>query len=283
MPRIFLLLSLCFTGNAVWSQWQAGFSGGIANYQGDLAEKIFIPGMTRGFAGVHVRYELSQRIMLRAGLGFASVAGHDKYASSSWRRQRNLNFQTGITEGSLLAEIHTFKMDDKRFSPYVFGGLALFRYNPYTYDGQNEKQYLQPLGTEGQGLPGYDKEPYALNQWAIPFGGGLRFNLTPKIIVGAEIGIRKLFTDYLDDVSTSYAAAADLLQYRGATAVALAYRADELPGGSPIYPSKGTERGGPKYNDYYYFSALSLSFRLGDGGRYGSDSRRSGYGCPPGF
>jgi hypothetical protein len=283
MYRIMVFFLFCFFGHAAFAQWQVGLSGGVANYHGDLTDKVYLPALTKAMAGGHLGYELSQRVMLRGSLSLAKVAGHDRYSGKSSLRNRNLSFESKIYEASLVAEVHTFRMDDKRLSPYIFGGIALFHFNPYTFDTQNQVYYLQPLSTEGQGLPGYNKAPYALNQWAIPFGGGLRFNVTDKIILGGEIGMRKLFTDYLDDVSTEYAAAADLLQYRGPQAVSLAYRRDEVPVGNPAYPAKGTKRGGAKYKDYYYFTSLSLSFRLGNGRRFGSDSRKSGYGCPAVF
>jgi hypothetical protein len=159
----------------------------------------------------------------------------------------------------------------------------LYHFDPYTYDTANQKVYLHPLTTEGQGLPQYGK-PYALTQLAIPFGAGLKFKLTERVILGAEIGLRKLFTDYLDDVSTNYAAASDLLQARGQQAVDLAFRSDELVGGTTNYPEKGTQRGGSSVKDWYYFSGIHLSFRFGNSGS-GSNGKRSGgrsssLGCP---
>lgn len=283
MLRIIVLLSLCIFCHTAGAQWQVGLSGGFANYHGDLTDKVYLPALTKAMVGGHLRYELSPRIMLRGGLSLAKVAGHDQYSGKKSLRNRNFSFESRIYEASLVAEVHTFRMDDKRLSPYIFGGLALFHFNPYTFDSQNSLYYLQPLSTEGQGLPGYATTPYALNQWAVPFGGGMRFNVSERIILGAEIGMRQTFTDHLDDVSTTYADAADLLQYRGPAAVALAYRSDEVPGGNPVYPAKGAQRGGAKYKDYYYFTSLSISFRMGNGRRFGSDSKKSGYGCPTVF
>jgi hypothetical protein len=161
----------------------------------------------------------------------------------------------------------------------VFAGISLYHFNPYTKDSSNQKVYLRPLSTEGQGLAQYGKR-YALTQLALPFGAGLKFRLTDRVFLGAEIGLRKLFTDYLDDVSTNYADAADLLEARGQQAVDLAYRSDELPEGNPNYPEKGAQRGGSQQKDWYYFSGLHLSFRLGQGGFGGGGGNRSKYGCP---
>ena len=78
--------------------------------------------------------------------------------------------------------------------------------------------------------------------------------------------IRKIFTDYLDDVSTSYPNFNDLLAARGQTAVDFSYRGDEVPGGDPNFPTKDTQRGGAAQKDIYYFTGLNISFRPSFGG-----------------
>ncbi|MES2880762.1 MAG: DUF6089 family protein, partial [Bacteroidota bacterium] len=144
----------------------------------------------------------------------------------------------------------------------------------------NTLVYLQPLNTEGQGIQGYPSQPYKLMQFAIPFGAGIKYAISDKVHLGLETGLRKTFTDYLDDLSTNYADANDLLAQRGQLSVDLAYRGDELPNGDINYPAKGQTRGGAKYKDYYYFTGLHLTFKLGnsEGGR-----TKSGIGCPTVF
>jgi hypothetical protein len=147
----------------------------------------------------------------------------------------------------------------------------------------NNKTYLQPLGTEGQGLQGYSGT-YGLTQFALPFGAGIKYNLSDKFRLSMEVGLRKTFTDYLDDVSANYADANDLLTLRGTTAADLAYRGDEVPGGDPTFPAKGDIRGSAKYKDYYYFSGLHLVYLLGEGGGGGyKAAKKKGYGCPTVF
>ena len=86
----------------------------------------------------------------------------------------------------------------------MFAGIGVYRYNPYAYSGGN-KVFLQPLSTEGQNIIGYpDRKKYSLTQFAVPFGGGFKFAVSENLRVGIEMGIRKLFTDYLDDVSKGY-------------------------------------------------------------------------------
>lgn len=280
MRKLLVVLMVFVFGIPSYAQVRIGVFGGASNYQGDLVDRVY--RSTKGAFGLTAGYDLSGRINFRAGLTFAKVAGADSLNKQEDLRLRNLSFQTNITEFSLIGEFNTFDLDYKRWSPYVFAGLAVYHFNPYTYDQSGYKVYLQPLRTEGQGLPGYENKPYALTQLAIPFGLGIKYNISDKVRIGAELGLRKLFTDYLDDVSGNYADAADLSTNVGSQSVDLSYRGDEIPGGNPSYPAKGITRGSPRYKDYYYFTGIHLSFNLSgsDGGSYRSSHGKSGYGCP---
>lgn len=281
-----VLLSLfCLAGFASGQRLHIGVYGGLAAYSGDLTDKIYPKKVTNGAIGLTANYELTDNIMLRAGYTYAVVGGADRYSSKEGLRARNLSFETSISEFSLLGEYYLLNLYDHRISPYVFAGLAIYHFNPYAYDSST-KVFLKPLSTEGQGLPGYaDREPYGLTQAAIPFGAGVKFAVTDKLHLGLELGIRKLFTDYLDDVSTDYADPADLLAGRGQLAVDMSYRGDEV--GNPVYPAKGAQRGSSKNKDNYYFTGLHLTYRLGGGSSGGSGlfgggrkGNKNGINCP---
>lgn len=286
MRRFILITALIsFYFTAFTQNVHIGIAGGLSNYQGDLIDKYYVLKQTNGFIGVTVHYELNDQLWLRGTYNFARVNGNDRYISKDDLKLRNLRFESIISEFSIAGEVYLFNMYEKRYSPYFFAGLAIFKFNPYTYDTADTKVYLKPLSTEGQGLSQYpNRKPYSLVQAAIPFGGGLKFAINDDLRVGFEIGIRKLFTDYLDDVSTSYVDENDLLAAKGPLAVELSYRSDELTGGNPTYPAKGTQRGGEKYKDMYYFTGLNISYRIGGGGFGGSSNGRSGkkgrFGCP---
>ena len=207
-----------------------GVAGGLANYNGDLLDKLYPKKITNGFIGLTVHYELQDQLLIRGAFNFARVNGSDTYSEKPELQQRNLQFESAISEFSVVGEYYLFNMNEKRFSPYGFIGLGIFHFNPYTYDSTGRKVFLKPLSTEGQGIYP-NKKPYSLWQPAIPFGGGVKFTITENLRIGIEIGLRKLFTDYLDDVSTSYPDYNDLLAARGQTAVDFSYRTDELPGG----------------------------------------------------
>lgn len=257
-----------------------GIFGGLSAYNGDLTEKIFPKKVTNGAIGITGSYELTDQILLRAGFTYSIVGGADRYNTDTVLINRNLSFETTILEFSAVGEYYLLNLYDQRYSPYIFGGLAVFHFNPYAYDVNKQKVYLKPLSTEGQGISGYpDRKPYSLTQIALPFGGGIKFAVTDNIRVGLEMGIRKLFTDYLDDVSKTYIDEVDLLNAKGQQAVDMSYRGDEV-GGSPTYPAKDAQRGGQKNKDYYYFTGIHLTYKLGNGGGGGMGGRKSKTGCP---
>jgi hypothetical protein len=153
---------------------------------------------------------------------------------------------------------HILNTEYSRINPYLMAGISLFRFNPYTTDTLGSKYFLKPLSTEGQGLSMYpERKNYSLLQFAIPFGAGVKFTVTESISIAWEIGLRKTFTDHLDDVSTTYVDAAALLAERGPKAVELAYRGGEVKTGNPVYPVDGTVRGGQDFKDWYYFSGIT--------------------------
>lgn len=258
--------------------------GGFSNYQGDLQTKYITLNQANLAVGAGLQYDFTPHFAARAGFNYGSLEGDDKQ-NSGLLRARNLNFHTKILEGSLLLQYTLFDLSDKRISPYIFAGAAIYHFDPYTYDTLGNKIFLKPLSTEGQGLAQYpDRKEYKLNQFAIPFGGGIKFRVSDNVTLGYEFGIRKLFTDHLDDVSTRYVDPLILASQRGLKAVEMAYRGGELKGGNPNYPATGSVRGGAKAKDWYYITGLTLT--IGLGGKGGNDSysgwngRKSQLGCP---
>ncbi len=244
---------------------------GAANYQGDLQDKRFTLAQSHFAGGVGVSYDVTDKISVRSGITVGMVSGDDKKGRNM---NRNLNFTSNLFEFSLGGEYYITRIEDHVLTPYVFAGVAVYHFDPYTFDTTGKKFFLQPLSTEGEGFLQGVKN-YKLTQFAIPFGAGVKFSLSETINVGAEIGLRRLFTDYLDDVSTTYVDQALLFANRGPKAVDLAFRGDELKSGL-TYPAAGKIRGGAKIKDWYYFAGFTASFTVGRG----SLGRHSQYGCP---
>ncbi len=252
--------------------------GGFSNYSGDLQSNRFTLDQSYGAFGIGAQYDLTNHFSILSGFNLGKVGAADKFNKPDLVA-RNLSFQSKIFEWNFIGEYNILDLNEHRFTPYVFAGLAVYHFNPYAYDTLGNKTYLRPLSTEGEG---FTRKEYSLTQIAVPFGVGIKLRVTSNVVLAYEIGFRKLFTDYLDDVSTRYVDQATLLAERGPLAVEMAYRGNEIKNGAP-YPAANSLRGNSKYNDWYYFSGIKVSISFGDG-YLGEGSSRSGGGsridCP---
>jgi opacity protein-like surface antigen len=268
-----LLAALPFGGKT--QRLSATIFAGTSNYQGDLQPRRFTFNQSHFAIGAGVLYELTEKLYARANFTYGTLTGDDK--KNNLNSIRNLNFTSRVLDIHLGGEYHFFSLYERSITPYVFAGISYFHFNPKAIDSNGNKIALKPLSTEGQGFY-QGRKAYNLNQFAIPFGGGLKMALNEKIRVGVELGLRKTFTDYIDDVSTTYVDRNLLLANRGLQAVDLAFRGDELKSGL-TYPADGTQRGGAKFKDWYYFTVVQISCLLGTGtgGRSGGKNKT---GCP---
>jgi hypothetical protein len=235
---------------------------GTINYQGDLNPNSFTFAHSNFAAGIIYRKPLSRWFTFRAGASMGKIEAADRW-NRDYLKARNLSFTTSIKEGYIALEMTLLDISTKRFTPYMYGGIAIFHFNPWTLDNSGVKTYLKPLSTEGQGLAAYPKQrPYKLTQFALPFGVGAKYAVSPAMNIGVEFSQRKSFTDYIDDVSTFFVDRDVLLQAKGPRAVDLSYRGDEVPGGIQSYPAHGEQRGTPSEMDWYYFCGLTIELKL---------------------
>ncbi|HEX5150285.1 MAG TPA: DUF6089 family protein [Parafilimonas sp.] len=270
---VFSICTIIFS-TVLHAQFSVQLTPGLMNYGGDLQNKAYTFQQGGFSIGGALIYRIS-KFSLRAGFNYGKIKGDD--VSNTGYDFRNLSFETKVGEASLSLQYDLFLLDEQhRFTPYVFAGIGAFHFNPYTtYDSQ--KVYLQPLGTEGQGLPAYpNKKIYSLTEAVIPLGIGLKYKISERIQIGVEFCSRFLFTDYLDDVSGSYADENELFKGRGQLAVDVSYRGDEIDPSKP-YPSNEI-RGNPKQNDNYYTTSFSLIYvfpeSLFSGNGYGGKKGR---------
>jgi opacity protein-like surface antigen len=278
---LFALLTLKTNSQETDRSWLIGVFGGLVNYQGDLKPTSFTFQHSNPAFAVTIRKPLGRWLSFKSGVAIGKVEGADR-DNRDYLRARNLSFYSNIKEFNAGLELNVLDITTKSFSPYLYGGISVFHFNPWTYDQSGQKVYLQPLGTEGQGLQQYsDRKPYKLWQPALAFGAGARFAINENVNIGIEFSQRKSFTDYLDDVSTQYADHDILLSARGAKTAELAFRGDEIPGGS-AYPHTGEQRGTPSEMDWYYFFGVTLEIKLSSLGKVfrHSNSSHNYIRCP---
>lgn len=276
---IFLITALC-PFFLMAQHYEVGVMLGGSTYMGDLVpeRKALSTGSYHFAGGAFVRYNHSELLTTKLAINYGHIGADDANSSVAGRRSRNLSFKSPLLETSLTAEINILGYDSKYltriFSPYAFMGISWFKFNPKA-ELNGDWVELQPLGTEGQGLQELpERQPYKLSGFSIPMGAGLKFALNDKINIGAEIGMRKTFTDYLDDVSHSYAGDDLLIENGKETTLLLSNRTD-----SP--KTSESMRGNPTQNDLYLFGGLTVSFNLNDNGLVGARRKsRKGVGCP---
>lgn len=263
---------------------------GAANFLGELggANGIgtnFVKDLefsaTRPSFALGMRYKFAKRFAVKGGFHYQLLSGADKLTKEPFRNNRNLSFRSNVFELSVQGEFfftkeqtgHRYKIKNAKgmksydWQGYIFGGVGVFYYNPKArYKGTWVE--LQPLGTEGQGLPNGPKK-YSRVNICIPYGIGGKYGLNNDWTVGLELGVRKTFTDYIDDVSGVYYDNSAIFLARGETAAALAdpslfgYPA-ELGGDATGYQQSaaGEQRGDKKDKDAYMFLNITVSYKM---------------------
>jgi len=240
---------------------EVGLFGGGSYYLGDLnpGKQFF---MIQPAAGLIYRYNPSRRFAWRIHAMAGRVQADDALSKNPYQKTRNLSFRSPIIEFGGLLEFNFFDYEignsETPATPFIFAGLAMFRYNPQALlDGQWIP--LQPLGTEGQGSSFYpDRKNYSLLGVSLPFGVGIKCHLFRVIGLTLEWGLRKTFTDYIDDVSTVYADPDILLASNGVLSPVLADRS--LVNAGKV--NTGRQRGNETNNDWYSFVGLTISIKL---------------------
>ena len=247
-----------------------GLGIGFTTYWGDLNVPSFTTNLIHnsGLAiEAHGRIMRGERLGLKASFLYGTVQGNDARSDVEWQLQRNLNFSSYIAELGLMGEFYILPFSTQPgrffFAPYLTAGVSAFWFNPTTiYQGREIK--LQPLGTEGQGMVGRP-DKYRLNNIAIPFGVGAKFILTEGINLGIEVVFRRSFTDYIDDVSTTYVNYDDLSRSNGILSARLSNRMNEYLGqDEPVLVPTGAQRGGANVPDYYIGTLVTLNIVLTD-------------------
>lgn len=194
--------------------WDIGFNFGTANSLTDLSGRpdirvrLFLYDTqwrsTNLNAGMFTRFRYSPNLAFVLEYNIARMTAAD---SLGHRKSRGYSFRNDIFEAAFMAEYYPSIIKRLPLEVYGFVGFALFFNNP--------KVYLH------SGFV-HELDDFSRIQPAIPLGAGLKYLHRSNLQLGAKIGWRKLFTNYLDGLAT-------------------------------------IEEG---RNDSYYFISLSLGYRL---------------------
>ena len=191
---------------------EVGFGFGGMTYAGDISRGYRIL-KSKPAGTLFVRQNLNDFLSMKFGVAAGRIAASDSdNPIDAFAAARNASFDISVIEFSMMLEYHFLDFRSAspraRWSPYFTGGLALFAMSGH------------------QAKP----RPYSNFQPSVPIGFGIKYILNPKWMIGIEWGVRKLFFDYLDNVSE----------------------------GDP--QSKNYQYGNWYDNDTYYYAGLTLSY-----------------------
>lgn len=273
-----------------------GLSGGGMNCLTDIggtkgAGKAFIKDLnlncTKPSASVYIGIVRNNRVGIWFEITRGTITGADSLIKNDisyayGRYNRNLHFRTTITESRLLAEYYFLELraPDKTIlsgahanqlynakrttaiTPYLLGGIGLFRFNPQAMIG-NTWVFLHEFHTEGQGFKEYpSRKNYSLMQWNLSIGAGFKYRMSGRWNAKLEVAHRISFTDYLDDASAGYV---DPVYFHNNLspdkAIIASALADRRKTRNPLMP--GNEiRGNPSRNDAYFTLTLKIEKTL---------------------
>ena len=260
-----------------------GDLGGHAGKGTPFLKDLNIP-LTKIMKGGFMVVYPNEWLGVRVAAGLGKLDGYDniidtKGVNELWRKQRNLDFRTNIAEAYIAAEVFPLMLLNKnheeylpRLRPYGVIGIGVFHFNPQgslTDANGNITWYdLKPLHTEGEGFPEYpNRKNYALTQVNIPMGLGAKYYLSDRVNLSLEFLYRKTFTDYIDDVSTTYIDPALFDKYLSPQNAIIARAISDkvigivTPGVTRYSP--GTQRGNASQMDAYFSVSLKFAVRLG--------------------
>lgn len=258
-----LLLILALTiGHSIYAQRSAKISlgSGTTYYNGDLTDG-FLNNLYRPTISLGVSYYIHPLVSIRGEVSQGWIGAADSLVNDPIRSQRNLHFRSPITDFSIQMVIELF--EDRsigkslgksiHFTPYIFGGIGGAAIRPQGLF-QGEWYDLQSLGTEGQFLIGSTQSTYSRFQLNIPFGAGIEYRFGKNWGLQLEASYRYLFTDYLDDISSTFP---DQEAMRNQNPIA-AYFAN--PSGNTDLFTDGSPRGNPRLVDSYIFVSLKAVY-----------------------
>ncbi len=266
--KTLLILILLFDFSTKAQQFrpntEIGLLLGASYYLGDLNNNHFNQPLPA--TGLIIRQNIDRRFVYKAEALYINVKSDDQNPFNI-RKQLDttitgIHFKSPIFELSGLLEFNFLPYQPGNplhtWTPFIYTGISLFHFNPKAENRSGEWVALQEVGTEGQGTNDWpSRKKYSLIQLAIPMGGGVKIAVNESFNIMLEYGIRKTFTDYIDDVSTTFVGGPHGTGYDPLMGI----EAQELS--DPYNLHRNLEqRGDPDKKDWYSFAGITLSFKL---------------------
>jgi len=202
--------------------WEGSLMLGLSSYEGDLHcfedEELGAFSNANFAFGLGVKRNFSK--VFAAGLSYrmAKLSGDDNaFSAASGHQKRGFEFTNNLHELTIRVDYTPFGKKDWKVQPYVYTGIGLAFGNAKTDFAGSDID-----SPSFDALIAQDKDEVSKATSTAPIGFGIKANLTDKITIGLEGGIRFLTNDYLDGVSVS--ANADVNDFYGVGGVTVGYK-----------------------------------------------------------
>ncbi len=167
-----------------------GIFGGAATYFGDMTKSDFQKSIKPAYGGF-LRYNFNPRYAFRFNAINGSIGAEGNYNAELW------SFQKNVLDISLLFEFNYLKyiVGDKitPWSSFIFVGVGMQTYN-YEIDQAKLTLLVDSTYFHNIDASGPEMTP------TLPFGFGVKYNLSKRFGIGLEGSLRKSFSDKLDDL-----------------------------------------------------------------------------------
>jgi hypothetical protein len=219
MKRFFILIFILGLPKLNAQIHEVGVFLGGANYVGDVGKTNYVNPNELAFGFIY-KWNKSPRHAYRFSYNQSKLIGNDLDSEVPGRLKRGFNFENSVKEFSLGLEFNFFDFNlhqmEQKITPYVFTGLSYFIYDELFMINKTTKL------------------DFTSSTFAIPMVVGIKSNITPTLILGAEIGARYTFTDNLD-------------------------------GSNPENERlENLKFGNLNSNDWYFFTGLTLTYTFGE-------------------
>ena len=239
LKKLILLLGTLFIGiTSLFGQyrWDLGIATGTGNYLGDIGGEeltrrdLFFDmhvDQTKLSSHLFARYRLNNILSIRGSFGTVFLGDNDASSIQRDRVARNAHFRNTIYETSVQVQGVMWARPNLlpyRFRRHVSGelygvaGLTFFTHNPQARITREAAEYQYSEGLISTDPASFDYDmwydlrryvtegvAYSKSSISIPMGVGAAFTLNKNLRLAIEIVWSLTFTDYLDDVSSTYA------------------------------------------------------------------------------
>ena len=190
--KLLLLLWIGISAQSSFAQrWQWSLGTGATLYKGDMQDWAMYPSLPQvkqllPSLNVEVAYQETQAFNYRAQLLLTGIQANS--INNNWSNAglggQNGAFRSSLVELGLLVDYHfiDYQKNKKEWwgTPYLYGGFATFFANP------------------SNSIASSNVMNGSFISFAIPFGIGIKYQMSPLWGIKWEAGTRKTLTDRLD-------------------------------------------------------------------------------------